>query len=108
MADPLEYEQIRHRDDSRVKKVMKKKRGLREDQLLHEYGGGMPALPPEAERASPAEPSAPKALDNVHFTLTGPNVLAPAQVHELMFWVHVEQQKAEVRLRASTAHRLTS
>ena len=45
-------------------------------------------------------------IDNVHFTLTGPSVLTPAQAHELLFWVHIEQQREAVLTRASAAHKL--
>jgi TIR domain len=46
------------------------------------------------------------AIDKVQFTLTGPSVLTPAQAHELIFWVHVEEQKPDVLTRASAAHKL--
>jgi hypothetical protein len=42
-------------------------------------------------------------VDNVHFTLTGQNVLGPGRAYELLFWVHIEQQKAAVMESASTA-----
>jgi|HubBroStandDraft_4_1064222.scaffolds.fasta_scaffold01040_11 hypothetical protein len=45
-------------------------------------------------------------IDNVQFTLTGPSVFVPAQAHELLFWVHVEQQKSVVLTRASVLHGL--
>jgi membrane protein CcdC involved in cytochrome C biogenesis len=43
-------------------------------------------------------------IDNVHFTLTGPRVLAPSTAHELEFWVHVEQQRSSVLAAASGFH----
>jgi kumamolisin len=42
-------------------------------------------------------------VDNVHFTLTGQNVLGAGRACELLFWVHVEQQKAAVLEGASAA-----
>ena len=43
-------------------------------------------------------------IDNVHFTLTGPFVLAPGTAHELQFWLHVEQQRSSVLAAASVLH----
>ena len=45
-------------------------------------------------------------IDNVHFTLTGPLVLAPGATYELQFWLHVEQQRSTVLEAASVLHRL--
>jgi hypothetical protein len=42
-------------------------------------------------------------VDNVHFTLTGQNVLGPGRAYELLFWVHVKQQKEAVLAGASAA-----
>ena len=42
-------------------------------------------------------------VDNVHFTLTGQNVLGPGRAYELLFWVHVMQQKEAVLAGASAA-----
>ena len=55
--------------------------------------------------APPRKFETPSALmvDNVHFTLTGQSVLAPGRAYELLFWVHVEQQKATVLAEASAA-----
>ncbi len=45
-------------------------------------------------------------IDNVHFTLTGPCVLAPGTAHELQFWLHLEQQRSSVLAAASVLHGL--
>jgi hypothetical protein len=42
-------------------------------------------------------------VDNVNFTLTGQNVLGPGRAYELLFWIHVEHQKAAVLEGASAA-----
>jgi hypothetical protein len=42
-------------------------------------------------------------VDNVHFTLTGQSVLGPDRAYELLFWVHVKQQKEAVLAGASAA-----
>ncbi len=58
------------------------------------------------EQAAIQEPSQVEVpsdvpIDNVHFTLTGPLVLAPDTAHELQFWLHVEQQRLAVLQAAS-------
>src|SRR5271167_3623014 len=45
-------------------------------------------------------------FDNVHFTMTGPGVLAPGTAHELQFWLHVEEQRSTVLAAASALHGL--
>lgn len=118
MADPLEYREVRHQDDAKVKHALLEKWGLREDQLLHEY----PRIDEEdfelAEKGKLGkkkssiggvpETNVPDGLlvDNVQFTLTGPSVLAAGRAHELLFWVHVEQQIKAVLEKASAAHHL--
>ncbi len=56
-----------------------------------------------ATMQKPSQVEVPRDLpvDNVHFTLTGPRVLAPGTAHELQFWLHVEQQRAAVLQAAS-------
>lgn len=58
--------------------------------------------------AEPAQPEVPwdVPVDNVHFTLTGPLMLAAGTAHELQFWVHVAEQRAAVLAAASAAHGL--
>jgi len=65
-----------------------------------------PAPAPSAPApAAVTQPSAtapsPLVRDNVQFTLTGPAALAPGEAHELLFWVHVEEQRATVLVRAA-------
>ncbi len=72
----------------------------------------------EAPRTVPVTSPAPVAvstrteaprtllIDNVHFTVTGPSVLVPGTAHELQFWVHLEQQRSDLLVAASKAHRL--
>lgn len=45
-------------------------------------------------------------VDNVHFTLTGPLVLAPGTAYELRFWVHVEHERSTVLAIARELHGL--
>lgn len=63
-----------------------------------------PARP--APVSNPAEVPRDLPVDNVHFTLTGPLVLAPGRAHELQFWLHVEQQRSAVLKAASMLHGL--
>jgi len=65
---------------------------------------GKPSGPAPASK--PAEASRDLPVDNVHFTLTGPLVLAPGRAHELQFWLHVEQQRSAVLKAASMLHGL--
>ena len=76
----------------------------------------------EAPRAPETAPPPPAALspvvaeakivpanltrDNVQFTLTGPATLAAGDVYELLFWMHVEEQRATVLARAASELRL--
>jgi len=64
---------------------------------------GAPRARPEVEQV---ELPNDLLVDNVHFTLTGPRVLALGRVHELRFWVHLEEQRSTVLRRASAAHGL--
>jgi hypothetical protein len=65
---------------------------------------GKPSGP--APASNPAEVPRDLPVDNVHFTLTGPLVLAPGRAHELQFWLHVEQQRSAVLKAASMLHGL--
>jgi TIR domain/Carboxypeptidase regulatory-like domain len=61
-----------------------------------------PPPPPAAEPQPAGAVPSPLVRDNVQFTLTGPAALAPGDAHELLFWVHVEEQRATVLVRAAT------
>jgi hypothetical protein len=56
----------------------------------------------------PNQPEIPSGIliDNVHFTLTGPQRLSPGAAHQLLFWLHVQEQSATVLALASSAHRI--
>lgn len=62
------------------------------------------APPPPPPLPEPPPTAAPQALarDNVQFTLTGPAALAPGEAHQLLFWVHVEEQRSTVLVRAAS------
>ena len=64
----------------------------------------------EPTGAAPEAASRPAwfARDNVQFTLTGPPALAPGEPHALLFWVHLEEQRATVLLRAASELGLSS
>jgi uncharacterized protein YjbJ (UPF0337 family) len=53
----------------------------------------------------PDQSEVPKSvlIDNVHFTLTGPDTLSPGAAHELLFWLHVERQSEAILTIASSA-----
>ena len=67
----------------------------------------LPAPTPSATAPAPEPQLSPGAVpsplirDNVQFTLTGPAALAPGEAHELLFWVHVEEQRTTVLVRAA-------
>ena len=68
-----------------------------------EYDPGDIVGDEQATIQKPSQVEVPREvpIDNVHFTLTGPIVLAPGTAHELQFWLHIEQQRAAVLQAAS-------